>query len=72
MVGGILIAYITVTLTEQVWTVQTTLGLKYGPDEGKCTIIVCALYGLKSTEAAFCAQNRTEQLRKLVKYYCTT
>jgi hypothetical protein len=49
-VGGVLNAYITVHITEKVWTV---LGLEFGIDASKSAIIVRALYGLKSAGAAF-------------------
>jgi hypothetical protein len=51
-VGAVLNAYITAPITKKVWTV---LGPEFGIDSGKSTIIVCALYGLKSAGAAFCA-----------------
>jgi hypothetical protein len=51
-VGDVLNAYITAPITEKVWTV---LGPEFGIDAGKSAIIVCALYGLKSAGAAFCA-----------------
>ncbi len=50
-VGDVLNAQITAPITEKVWTV---LGPEFGIDAGKSAIIVCALYGLKSTGAAFC------------------
>jgi hypothetical protein len=43
-------AYLTAPLTENVWTV---LGPEYGDDAGKRALIVRALYGLKSSGAAF-------------------
>jgi hypothetical protein len=43
-------AYLTATITEKVWTV---LGTESGDDAGKCALIVQALYGLKSSGAAF-------------------
>jgi hypothetical protein len=49
-VGDVLKTYITAPITEKVWTV---LGPEFGIDAGKSAIIVCALYGLKSTGAAF-------------------
>jgi len=49
-VGDVLNAYITAPITEKVWTV---LGPEFGQDAGKKSIIVRALYGLKSTGAAF-------------------
>ncbi len=51
MVGDVLNAYITAPITEKVWTV---LGPEFDIDDGKSAIIVRALYGLKSTGAAFC------------------
>ena len=48
--GNILNAYIQVPITEKVWT---TLGPEIGKDAKKTTVIVRALYGLKSTGAAF-------------------
>jgi hypothetical protein len=51
-VGDVLNAYITDPISEKVWTV---LGLELSIDAGKSAIIVCALYGLKSAGAAFCA-----------------
>jgi hypothetical protein len=43
-------AYLTAPITEKVWTV---LGPEFGDDAGKRALIVRALYGLKSTGAAF-------------------
>ena len=43
-------AYITATVEEKMWT---TLGHEFGADSGKRALIVCALYGLKSSGAAF-------------------
>jgi hypothetical protein len=43
-------AYPTAPLTEKVWTV---LGPEFGDDAGKRALIVRALYGLKSSGAAF-------------------
>jgi hypothetical protein len=51
-VGDVLNAYITVPITEKVWTV---FGSKFGSDAGKTAVIVRALYGLKSAGVAFCA-----------------
>ncbi len=48
--GDMLNAYITAPCKEKVWTI---LGPEFGPDAGKNTIIVRALYGLKSAGAAF-------------------
>jgi hypothetical protein len=50
-VGDVLNAHITAPCKEKVWT---TLGLEFGPKAGKNTLIVCALYGLKSAGATFC------------------
>jgi hypothetical protein len=44
-VGDVLNAYITAPIKEKVWTV---LGPEFGHDAGKSTIIVQALYGLKT------------------------
>jgi hypothetical protein len=49
-VGDVLNAYITAPVKEKVWTV---LGPEFGHDAGKCAIIVCALYELKSASAVF-------------------
>jgi hypothetical protein len=43
-------AYLTAPTTEKVWTL---LGAEWGPDAGKHAIIVCALYGLKTSGAAY-------------------
>ncbi len=51
-IGDVLNAYVTAPVTEKIWTV---LGPEFGPDAGKNAIIVRALYGLKSSDAAFCA-----------------
>ena len=48
--ADVLNAYITAPCREKVWT---TLGLEFGEDQGKKAIIVRALYGLKSSGAAF-------------------
>jgi hypothetical protein len=50
MMGDIENAYLTVPITEKVWTV---LGPEFGEDTGKRALIVRALYGLKSAGAAF-------------------
>ncbi len=50
-VGDVLNVYITAPVTEKVWTI---FGPEFGQDAGKSTIIVHALYGLKSAGAAFC------------------
>jgi hypothetical protein len=49
-VGDVLNTYITAPISEKVWTV---LGPEFNLDAGKSAIIVCTLYGLKSTGAAF-------------------
>ncbi len=49
-VGDVLNAYITAPVKEKVWTV---LGTEFEHDTGKSAIIMRALYGLKSTGAAF-------------------
>ncbi len=49
-VGDVLNAYITAPVKEKVWTI---LGPEFGLDSGKSAVIVRALYGLKSTGAAF-------------------
>ena len=51
-IGDVLNAYITVPITEKVWTI---LGPEFRPDAGKSALMVRALYGLKSAGAAFCA-----------------
>ena len=48
--GDVINAYITAPVREKIWTV---LGAEHGKDEGKKAIIVRALYGLKSSGAAF-------------------
>lgn len=48
--GDVLNAYVTAPVTEKIWT---TLGPEFGVDQGKKAIIVRALYGLKSSGAAF-------------------
>ena len=48
--GDVMNAYITSPITEKVWTI---LGTEFGADQGKKAIIVRALYGLKSSGAAF-------------------
>jgi hypothetical protein len=49
-VGDVLNAYITTPVKEKVWTI---LRPEFGHDAGRSAIIVCALYGLKSADAAF-------------------
>ena len=48
--GDVMNAYIQAPVTEKVWT---TLGIEFGEDSGKNAIIVRAIYGLKSSGAAF-------------------
>ena len=48
--GDVMIAYVTAPCSEKIWTV---LGKEFGTDQGKKSIIVSALYGLKSSGAAF-------------------
>ena len=48
--GEIMNAYLTAPITEKGWTV---LGKEWGPDSGKKSIIVRALYVIKSASAAF-------------------
>jgi hypothetical protein len=59
-VGDVLNAYITAPITEKVWIV---LGSEFGCDAGKTTVIVRALYGLKSAGANFRA-HLTSFMRK--------
>ncbi len=49
-VDDVLNAYISAPVKEKVWTI---LGPKFGHDSGKSTVIVLALYGLKSAGAVF-------------------
>ena len=48
--ADIMNAYLTAPVTEKVWTV---LGPEFGADAGKKALVIRALYGLKSTGAAF-------------------
>jgi hypothetical protein len=48
--GDVMNAYIQAPVTEKIWT---TLGKEFGADAGKNAIIVQAIYGLKSSGAAF-------------------
>ena len=48
--GDIMNAYVTAPVTEKIWT---KLGPEFGDQEGKKAIIVRALYGLRSSGAAF-------------------
>ena len=48
--GDVMNAYITAPVREKIWTI---LGPEHGEEEGKKAIIVRALYGLKSSGAAF-------------------
>ena len=43
-------AYLTVKYREKIWTVA---GPEFGSEEGKTMLVVRALYGLKSSGAAF-------------------
>ena len=45
-------AYLTAQYSEKIWTVA---GPEFGSDIGKIFIIKMALYGLKSSGAAFCS-----------------
>ena len=49
-VGDLMSAYVTEPCSKKIWTVQ---GKYFGSDQGKKDIIVRALYGLKSSGAAF-------------------
>ena len=49
--ADIMNAYVTAHITEKIWTV---LGPEFGADSIMKAIIVCALYGLKSSGAAYC------------------
>ena len=48
--GDVMNAYVTAPCSKKIWTV---LGKELGKDQGKKAIIVRALYGLKSSGAAF-------------------
>ena len=48
--GDVMNAYVTAACSETIWTV---LGKEFGTDQGNKAIIVRALYGLKSSGAAF-------------------
>ena len=48
--GDVMNAYVTAPCSENIWTI---LGKYFGDDQGKKAIIVRALYGLKSSGAAF-------------------
>ena len=48
--GDVMNAYVTAPVTEKIWT---KLGPEFGKNAGKLAIIVCAIYGLKSSGAAF-------------------
>ena len=48
--GDVMNAYIQAPVTEKIWT---TLGSEFGEDAGKMAIIIRAIYGLKSSGAAF-------------------
>ena len=64
--SDVLNAYITAQVTKHVWT---TLGPEWGPNEGKCALIVCTLYGQKSAGAALCA-HLTKCMRNLGYISC--
>ena len=49
-VGDVMNAYVTAPCSEKIWTV---LRKQFVTDQGKKAIIVCALYGLKSSGEAF-------------------
>ena len=49
--GDVLNAYITTPVIKLIWT---TLGTKFGDDQGKTEIVVRALNGLKFSGPAFC------------------
>ena len=48
--GNVLNVYIASPVMELIWT---TLGPKFGDDQFKTAIVVCALYGLNPSGAAF-------------------
>ena len=48
--GDVMNAYVTAPCSKNIWTV---LRKEFGADQGKKAIIVCALYGLKSSGEAF-------------------
>ena len=48
--GDVLNAFITAPVMELIWN---TLGPKFGDDQFKTAIVVCALYGLNPSGAAF-------------------
>ena len=48
--GNVMNAYITAPINEKLWTMIMP---KFGADEGKKAIIICALYGLKFASADF-------------------
>ena len=48
--GDVMNAYITAPITEKVWTI---MGPKSGADQGKKALLFQALYGIKSSRAAF-------------------
>ena len=49
-VGDVMNAYVTAPCSEKIWTF---LGKEFGADQGQKAIIVRALYGIKSSGAAF-------------------
>jgi hypothetical protein len=61
-------AYLPAPITEKVWTV---LGSEFGDDAGKRALIVSALYGLKSADAAF-RNNVSECMKHLGWHTCCT
>ena len=48
--GDVMNVYVTAPCSKNIWTV---LGKEFGADQGKKAIIVCALYGLNYSGAAF-------------------
>jgi hypothetical protein len=59
-------AYLTAPITDKIWTVFDP---EFGDDSGKRALIVRALYGLKSTSAAF-RNHLTECMKHLVWNPC--
>ena len=55
-------AYTQEPLAENIWTV---MGPKFGPDDGKSSVVVRALYGLKSSGASF--WNHLDYFMKLME-----
>ena len=60
-------AYVTAPITENIWTV---LGPDFGSDSGKKAVMICALYGLKSSGAAF--RNNLEDCMRHMGYKSCT